>query len=267
MTYFRPGGRNTTILMRPMVELQEDTGFKTGRKLIRWGARNSLANDFHVKRPHRHARWKYHEPQWVQRKRWVREYMTRRWKREVKNTAEMALWWKFRVNAKDSWDIEQYESYLQQREDKRLKELMKENQYNSWSVKDCIQDTDYIKYTKSDVEKFYMDSMKPEVFLEGLRTRFISNQTGKAEGYDLWKNKLDEQVMERTEYKKLNNNQNIKIQGMNDIKGYDWIKFNQSKDNQALLIMNDDPEYLYKMDLVQQNKADKALLNDILNEK
>merc|ERR1719464_1007231 len=122
MSYFRPGGRNKTHLVRPMVPLQAATGFETSRKLMRWGAKNGLMNDFHVKRPHRHGRWKYHEHQTTQRKRWQREYWTRRWKAEVRNTAQMALWWKFRVNATESYDREQYENYLRQREERRLKE-------------------------------------------------------------------------------------------------------------------------------------------------
>ena len=270
MSYFRPGGRNKTHLVRPMVELQASTGFETSRKIMRWGAKNSLMNDFHVKRPHRHAKWRFHEPQWVQRKRWIREYWTRRWKKEVRNTADMALWWKFRENATESYDKEQYEQYLQQREDKRLKQLIKESKYQSWSINDCIEDRDYISYTKSLSEQEYLNSIKPETFLSNLRSKFLEKQENKTKGYQEWKNKYDPQIMQRSQYKKLKSNQNIKIKGIDDVTGYDWINFNAktgfNDDRQGLMLMDDDPEYLNKYQLIQQSNKDKEMLKGIMNE-
>ena len=267
MSLFRPGGRNKTHLVRPVVELQSLSGFDTSRKLMRWGAKNALLNDFHVKRPKRHGRWKYHEHQTVQRKRWIREYWTRRWKREVKNTADMALWWKFRVNAKESYDIEQYENYVKQREDKRLKEFMKESKYTSWNLNECIEERDYISYTKTQSEQEYLNSIQPDTFLKNLRQKFMEKQDHKIQGYEIWKNKYDPEIVQRSQRKRLENNQNIKLKGIDDTNGYDWINYDDHYgDKQGLMLMDDDPEYLNKYKLFQQNADDKQLLNDIMDQ-
>mmetsp|Transcript_74571 Transcript_74571/g.118700 ORF Transcript_74571/g.118700 Transcript_74571/m.118700 type:complete len:275 (-) Transcript_74571:168-992(-) len=274
MSNFRRGGRNIQQYVRPMVELQSSTGFDTSRKLMRWGARNSLMNDFHVKRPKRHARWKYHEHQWLQRKRWIREYWTRRWKREVRNTADMALWWKFRVNAKQHFDKEQYENYLQQREDARMKQLLRSQSYVAWSLSDCIEQRDYIKYTKTSSEEEYLLSIKPETFLQKMRERFLEKNEHKVKGYSQWKNKYDAHVvMKRTMLKKANSNQLIKASGVEHAHSvYDWIQFNEhskgrGKHSTALMMMSDDdPQYLQTVQMIEQNAADQQLLKDIANE-
>ena len=264
MSYFRPGGRNKTHLVRPMVELQSESGYLTSRKLMRWGTRNSLMNDFHVKRPHRHARWKYHEPWVEQRTRRIREFWSRRWKQEVKNTADMALWWKFRVNATESYDIEQYENYLKQREDKRYKEMMKERRYNSWTVNDCIEEKDYISYSRTNSEQEYLNSIQPEAFLATLKENFQQSKQSRIDRYESWKNNVDTDIVNRAQYKKMESNQNIKAKGLNDVRGYDWITYQQN--DQSLMLIDGDPEHWNKRRLMRQSNRDKQLINDIINE-
>eukprot|EP00485_Elphidium_margaritaceum_P022034 CAMPEP_0202714550 /NCGR_PEP_ID=MMETSP1385-20130828/75575_1 /ASSEMBLY_ACC=CAM_ASM_000861 /TAXON_ID=933848 /ORGANISM="Elphidium margaritaceum" /LENGTH=247 /DNA_ID=CAMNT_0049375399 /DNA_START=1 /DNA_END=744 /DNA_ORIENTATION=+ len=243
-----------------MVELQEKSGFDTARKLMRWGVRNSLMNDFHVKRGKRHARWKYHEHHCVARKRWVREYWTRRWKSEVKNTANMALWWKFRVTATEEWDKEQYALYVEQRETKRLKQMAKEQEYTPWSLKECVEEQDYVTYTKTKSEEEYLLSIKPETILEKLRTRHLQRFAKKENAYRVWKNVYDEDVEQRIRSKQHNSNQQIKVKGIDGRSGYDWIQWN------ADMLVEHDPDYAAKHALMQQKHSDKQLLDEILQQ-
>merc|ERR1712013_434642 len=204
----------------------------------------------HVKRPHRHGRWKYHEPQWVQRKRWLREYWTRRWKAEVRNTAQMALWWKFRVNATESYDREQYENYLRQREERRLKEQLRDEKYTAWTLSQCIEDTDYISYNKTLTETEHLNSMKPESFLANLKHSFLEKQRLRTSGYALWKDNPDLEVIGRSDVKAMENTQAMRSEGVGDVKGFDWITASKHLQRGA---MEHDADFLQKSELIRQH--------------
>merc|ERR1712154_535257 len=128
----------------------------------------------------------------------------------------------------------------------------------------CLQDQDYVHYNKTKTEIEHINSMKPEAFLGNLRDNFLEKQRQSVQGYEAWKNKGDRQVMARSEQKKIRNPQNIKLQGVDDVKGYDWITFNENAKSMALT--DHDPEYHHKFRLIEQNNRDKQLFQDIMND-
>merc|ERR1712129_173554 len=169
----------------------------------------------------------------------------------------------FRVNATESYDIEQYENYLKQREDKRYKEMMKEKRYTQWTLNECIQDRDYIQYSRTNSEQEYLNSIQPEAFLSNLKENFQHAKQGKIDRYESWKNKVDTEIVERSEHKKLTSGQNIKAKGVDDVNGFDWITFD--KKEQSMMIIDGDPDYVNKRRLMRQRQRDKDLMNDIIN--
>merc|ERR1740123_1789897 len=91
--------------------------------------RNTLRHDSTYKGPHRFGKAAFHESNSQKKNRLIRLRRWRLLKQQCKNTSDMALWMRFRVNATTAYDQLIYRQYL--RKEKREQEERRQ-------VNDCL---------------------------------------------------------------------------------------------------------------------------------
>jgi len=289
---FKPIPKNAPALIRPGSFFQKPNteGIRAATRLLKLTTLNRLNKDVELNKPIKlgkpHRPVAFHEPNWKKWRRIIREKITKQWKCEVKNTAELALWYRFRVYAEYKYDYNKYNEYLNEIKREKLRKLRQLKEGKSFELNDIIQLPPKKRINISEEEKNYRDSQKPEAYLESLRNNYIDKTTLKTNCFDEWKN--DIKHLKRNESKILDNDPEF----INDVNGYDWFKnlentkkivndyqkdesinLNESinydkikERHESIMDFENDPNQFNKSRLQIQCIKDNKFFNDIRNE-
>ncbi|ETO04520.1 hypothetical protein RFI_32878 [Reticulomyxa filosa] len=154
----------------------------------------NLQKDGLYKKPFKDMENRYFESNSRRWRRWKRERLTREWKHEVENTANMALWCRFRQSKYqedpngNNIDVKKYKKYLREKQEEKLKRQRQQSQYNNWDI-DTIMFTPKRKTAVlTQEELMHKNTMKPESYLQKLKQNFLSERQNKELEFKSWLN-------------------------------------------------------------------------------
>jgi hypothetical protein len=187
MSRFNYGGKVCNNTIRPFAHLNNVGAGARIMRLVRWGDRTRLSKDTKYRPRYRdYPAVKYHEPYPNEWRRIVREALTRNWKAQIRNTADAALWWRYRVNALSDFDKEKYRLYLEDRKAKRLRAYRRKHTYVPWSLDELACKHKQYRARLTEDELRHRAFLKPDSFLMRLKDDFTNEGKQAATAYREW---------------------------------------------------------------------------------